>query len=588
MANSGSFNTSASFGRYLNFSWSVQSQSTQNNSTTITWTLTGGGDSGYVVCGPIKVLIAGQQVYYSSARIEVWLNQTVASGTFTIGHNNDGNKSFDAYVEAAIYYSSINCSGSGSWALPKIARFAVMTSATDFTDIQNPSFTFSNPANSAMSCWLEPYPNGDHLAERTFSGTSGTFTWDLTEAERNQLRERCTNAKSCTCRIGLYSTIGSDKLPSFLDKTLTIVNANPTIEAVTYKDNNSTTANLTENNQLIVRNKSILYLTATNLKSYKYATLSSLQVTINGITKSFSNISGTSIAISNLSFGTLNVSSDINATITLKDSRGYTATKAVAIKILDYSEPNSLINLQRKSNFYTETDLLVNCTFSSLNNKNNITIQYQTKKIDDADYGNLITIQNNTPYVINLDNNYKWEVKIVTTDSLNTTVVYIRYLDRGIPLIFFDRRKSSTGINCFPKDNNSFEVSGINILKAILGEELYNDSNGSDGIISLSDDVTNYTYIDIFYTDNNNNGHSFIRVYNPNNKSLDLSIVEASDSTAGRTYIRRTTYEISNQTLTPNTLSAGYVLVDSTSVSTTSGTNFIKINRVVGYNHSAT
>ena len=57
-----------------------------------------------------------------------------------------------------------------------------------------------------MECWLEPNPNGEHYAKRTLSGTSGTFTWELTNDERKQLREAC-KGKTCTIRIGLYSNI---------------------------------------------------------------------------------------------------------------------------------------------------------------------------------------------------------------------------------------------------------------------------------------------------------------------------------------------------------------------------------------------
>lgn len=47
---------------------------------------------------------------------------TVASGSFTISHNSDGSKSFSASAEEGIYTFAVNCSGSGSWSLPTIAR----------------------------------------------------------------------------------------------------------------------------------------------------------------------------------------------------------------------------------------------------------------------------------------------------------------------------------------------------------------------------------------------------------------------------------------------------------------------------------
>ena len=47
---------------------------------------------------------------------------TIDTGTITINHNNDGSKSSTASMQAAIYSSNVNCTGSESFALDKIAR----------------------------------------------------------------------------------------------------------------------------------------------------------------------------------------------------------------------------------------------------------------------------------------------------------------------------------------------------------------------------------------------------------------------------------------------------------------------------------
>ena len=103
MASSGSFNTNAYSSRYLTFSWSVQSQSIANNTTTISWSLKGaGGGSTYYKSGNFKVVINGSVVYSSATRIELRNGTTVASGTFTMSHDNNGNKTFSASAEAGI------------------------------------------------------------------------------------------------------------------------------------------------------------------------------------------------------------------------------------------------------------------------------------------------------------------------------------------------------------------------------------------------------------------------------------------------------------------------------------------------------
>ncbi|MBQ6546464.1 MAG: hypothetical protein IJL74_00505 [Bacilli bacterium] len=129
MASSGSFNTTNYEGRYLKFSWSIKSQSTSSNKTVINWSLKGAGSavSTWYMAGPFKVVVNGSTVYSSSSRITLYDGTTVASGTATISHNNDGTKTFSASAKGAIYSSSYNCSGSGSWALTSIPRYATIS-----------------------------------------------------------------------------------------------------------------------------------------------------------------------------------------------------------------------------------------------------------------------------------------------------------------------------------------------------------------------------------------------------------------------------------------------------------------------------
>ena len=87
MATSGSLNSSAYNGRYVQFSWTA-SQSVANNQTTISWTLKGAGkitESGVTMykAGGFKVVIDDDTVYSKSTdyRIELWEGTSIASGT---------------------------------------------------------------------------------------------------------------------------------------------------------------------------------------------------------------------------------------------------------------------------------------------------------------------------------------------------------------------------------------------------------------------------------------------------------------------------------------------------------------------------
>lgn len=464
MASNGNFSTNSYDGRYVQFNWSVASQSIANNNTTINWEIRAvGGNSSWYRSNPTSVYINGNRVYYNGTRVKQYKG-VIASGSYTISHDNNGNASFNASVSSAIYSTSVNCNGSGSWGLPQIARQANITGANNFNDEQNPSFTFSKAGTGTLNVWLEPNPNGAHLAVRNGIPNNGSYTWNLTEDERNQLRQAC-GGSSCTCRIGLYTVINGTTFASYVDKTLTIVNANPTIEKIEYYDNNQKTIDITNNDQIIVRNNSKLEFTLTNLKALKYATLTDVVVRINGLTD-ISLLSDKTASLATLYIGEVNSSSNLTAEIVLTDSRGNSTTYTKEVIMLDWVQPSAIINCQRENNFYSKTYLTVDGNISSLNDKNAMTIQYQYKKTTDTDYSSLKTIQENTQTSFDIDNNYAWNIRVIVSDKLASTS-YNLFVDKGVPIVYFDRLLSSMGINCFPKNNKSVEINGKTIFDMI-------------------------------------------------------------------------------------------------------------------------
>ena len=133
MASSGSFNTSDYRGQYIVFSWVAREPDTENNKTTIDWTLKGGGSvSGYNLTQNIKVVIDGAPVFQhtmdKNGQIKLYSGTVITTGTYTFTHNDEGNHEFGVYVEAGIYNWSPNCFGSQTFSLPQIARESSITS----------------------------------------------------------------------------------------------------------------------------------------------------------------------------------------------------------------------------------------------------------------------------------------------------------------------------------------------------------------------------------------------------------------------------------------------------------------------------
>lgn len=465
MASNGSFNTTGYQGRYLKFSWSVQSQSVANNTTKISWRLEGAGNaqSSYYKAGNFKVVIDGTTVYSTGQndRISLYNGTLVASGTYTLTHNSSGARNFTASAQAGIYTYAVNCSGSGSFSLPNIARVSTINSITGSQITDNFKVNYTE-YSSAFTNNLLIAINGQSTGQTITDYQSGA-SFTLSNALKTAIYNATATSKTVTLAFSLATYNGSSLVgtSSATTVTVTINNATPTIGGVTYLDSNNATVAITGNNQYIIRNKSTLKATLSNLSAINGASLKKAEITIGGNTTTV-NLSGTTVASQDVTIGTVNLSSNSAMTVVLTDSRDNTVTRTVNVLIYDWVAPTAVLSCNRESNYYTETNLLVNANYSTLGGNNTLTIKAYTKLSNASSYGNAIDVTNGEATVLSLDNTEAWNVKVVVADRLDSTT-YVLYVDRGQPIIFFDRLKNSVGVNCFPADENSLEVNGLRL-----------------------------------------------------------------------------------------------------------------------------
>lgn len=246
MASSGSFNTNAygsgDYYRYLNFSWSVQSQSIANNTTTIKWTLKGAGGStnSWVQSGNFKVVIDGAVVYSSATRINLYNGTVVASGTYTMTHNTVGNRSFSASAEAGIYYVAVNCRGSGSWDLPQIPRYA--TSNQSLSAKTETSITMNWSSDSTVDyIWYSSNNGSSWTGINVTDGKSGSYTISgLTANTTYQIKTRVRRkdsqltTDSSTLSVATYNYPYASSMPNFtIGDKLTLGLYNPLGRSIT-------------------------------------------------------------------------------------------------------------------------------------------------------------------------------------------------------------------------------------------------------------------------------------------------------------------------------------------------------------------
>lgn len=464
------------YGFTLTASFTENSTNVANNTSNITCTATfSASNSNWSTSYPSSLTIYWhdnrenydrQVASISFSGINQWETKT-ATGTINVTHNDDGNLSGYAYA----YFNkgstttawACNSGGVGTnWtALTTIARASQPTITPSTFNIGDTITINTNRKSTAFTHTITFYFGT--YSYQIGTGITDTVTFD-TSTIANEMYQQIPNASAGQGNVTAITYNGSTQVGTknvLFEARVT--NSSPTFTAE-YQDINSQMTAITDNNQQLIRNNSNLQISITNATAKNYATLSSLTAVINGTTYTGS-LRGTGGSID---VGTLNLSSNTTAQVILTDSRGISTTQNLNLIILDWVLPTAIISLQRQNNFYSETDINVNAEYSSLDNKNTITIKVREKKTTDSTYGSYTTLQDDVTQQFTFDNNYAWDVQVLIQDRIGSTT-YNLTLDRGIPIVFFDRLLRSVGIDCFPADSSSLEVDGENIMNRIEG-----------------------------------------------------------------------------------------------------------------------
>lgn len=334
MASSGSFNTGSYQGRYLQFAWSIPDggQSIAANTTKINWSLTGRGtgQSGYYTSGNFKVTIDGTVVYQSATRINLYDGTVVASGTVTLAHGADGTKTFSASAEAGIYTVAVNCSGSGSFELPAIARASAISSAGNVTlgDKCSVVWTprhkdFGYKLKFSMGSWS--YTTGAIVPGTTAAYTYAGYTLPLEAASQ------IPNSKTGTMTVALYSftdstcttQIGTASTASF---TVTVpISAAPNISMVLSPVNSLASPF----NTLYIQGKTIVQADFSASAGQYGASIASRAFNAGIVTDTTSPFQSSLLGTSGI----------VAVKGTVTDSRGYFTTQTKEINVIQYSSP---------------------------------------------------------------------------------------------------------------------------------------------------------------------------------------------------------------------------------------------------------
>lgn len=456
MASSGSI-TGAYRGYTLRADWSaVQNAAGNYSDVTVKHTLVIGSAYSLNIASRTNTCSVGgvSQGYTSGAINQKGGSVLLGTTVHRVSHDADGTKTAqlsDTFnINATIDGKKVgSITASGSITLDRIARNATIVTANDFTDETNPTLTYSNPSSFSCDVSIE-FAGGSITRAGAASGLGGSYTMQLTDSERTALRNASKDSPTLKVTYVLKTTIDGAAYYSRADRKMNVVDAAPELGAVSYEDTNAATVAVTGDKSRIIQNHSVLTVTVPTATAKKGATIASYAIAFGGLTK-------TVTAAGAVSLGAVDVSYSQALTVTVTDSRGFTASKSVQVTVDDYSAPTAVIDLQRLNNFEPTTYVTANSRYSYLNGKNAVTIAAKFKKVSDSSYGTPIELEDSIQSTVTCDRDSAYDFVVTVADKLESTE-YNLALGKGIPAFFIDTKKSSVGVNCLPSQSDVLQL----------------------------------------------------------------------------------------------------------------------------------
>ena len=470
MASSGTFYTNYYNSTIrLKLSW-TSTQSIANNATTIKWTLTsnGGSTGSWWMSAPITVTIGGKTVLSITKRFKMYGGGAFKkTGSVAIIHNEDGTKSCAMSVKAAIYSTSVNCTGSKTYTLDKINRYALLTSVQNFTnDVANdgyPTIEYTNPAGATLVNDVKIriiWDNGNgytswHSLDN--NGADSPYTFDSSSLSANDIDSMlqfCSDSNTLPIKFDLQSTLDGTEYHHYMDAVMTIVDADPTMGTLSFADADTDVVNITGDNQIIVQKQSTLRISFTPATPYTGARISSYSMNFNGILSAM--IVGTHDVGGHFDFEKPDFAGTYDAILRATDTRGNVSISTISITITARQSPSAEVSLKRINGFETNSILHVKATISTVTGSS-LTIQ-EHHRIVNGTWTALANVSNDTDVTIALNNQFEWEMEVLVSDAFET-VPYPKAVGKGIPVAFIDTDMNSIGVGCFPDDDDQLAVS---------------------------------------------------------------------------------------------------------------------------------
>lgn len=315
---------------------SESSTSTANNTSALSYSLvltSTGGSAQYNGAGSYAININGSRVRSGTANLNVgtYGSVTLASGSTTVGHNNDGSKTVSvsaSYSSAAsAYYLPSSGSTSGSLTLTKIPRASKIDTFTGSTIDGTFTVTYTKSVSTYTDKLRISIPNVKALMTIDYNTSGTSFTLDSASLEYIYSNYTTTQTVQLGAVMETYN--GTTKMGESSEYKIDVsINCPPTINGVALTETGLTGAGISNTDCVALISKKSIKVTAT---AQHHASIKLIQVQNGNVTKSVSDASTATIGFDNLSSASF--------VVTVTDSRGFTVSKTVTGTYYDYFKP---------------------------------------------------------------------------------------------------------------------------------------------------------------------------------------------------------------------------------------------------------
>lgn len=377
MATSGSVKTNTAFG-YVQLSWSLSSQSVENNASTASYVLSifRSSNISSTAGKSYSININGSTVASGTTTIGGSGTKTIKSGTVIIPHKADGTKtfafSFSQEIDITWSGSSIGTvTGSDSGTLTTIPRATTPTLSASSVDMETAVTITMSRASGLFT----------HTLEYTFGSASGTIgtelgtsaTWTPAVTLAAQIPNATSGTATITCKTYAGSTMIGTKTVSIVLKVPSSVV--PVINSVTRSEAVTTPAIASTFGGYVQHQSKIKIVTAAT--GAQSSTILNCTVTIRDANASgtplLATYYGNDVTTDIIDWET----SKIKIGVTVTDSRGRRTSVSYDEDILPYTPPKITTFTAYRSNAngdpdYDSTNLKITVNFdiATVNNLN--------------------------------------------------------------------------------------------------------------------------------------------------------------------------------------------------------------------------